>query len=232
VVPLYNEEATVFQIVSELIAELGHSGSVFELVLVENGSLDGTGGEIKRLRSLHCEVSHVRVGRNEGYGLGVLAGLAAAAGRTVGFMGGDGQTAARDARRIWDVARENPDSLVKARRIRRFDGPHRRWNSAVFNRLMRLCFGRISSDVNGTPKLFPRDWLPVLRLSSKDWFLDAEVLLKAAALGKRIVEVDVTFGKRSGGRSHVRLAAVVEFLRNMARYRFGELASWKRGVSA
>lgn len=233
VVPLYNEETTAFRVVSELISELRGGDTALELVLVENGSLDRTGAEIRRVQDLNSEVRHVRVEKNEGYGWGVLQGLSKAAGRTVGFMGGDGQISARDARRIWEVARANPGSLVKARRIRRFDGMVRFFTSAVFNFLMRVCFGKISRDVNGTPKLFPREWLPDLQLTSKDWFLDAEVLLKASALRKNVIEVDVSFGKREGGRSHVRWAAVLEFFRNIARYRWGrERTVWKRGVRA
>lgn len=231
VVPLYNEEATVCGVASGLISEFRNGGCTFELVLVENGSLDGTGAKILGLREAFPEIRHVRVERNEGYGWGVLRGLSEATGRTVGFMGGDGQISAGDVKRVWETARANPGSLVKVRRVRRFDGPIRVLTSAGFNALMRLCFGCVSRDINGTPKLFPGEWLTNMQLESKDWFLDAEVLLKAAALGKNVVEVDVAFRKREAGLSHVRWSAVLEFLRNIARYRLGrEWIEWKRRV--
>jgi hypothetical protein len=60
-------------------------------------------------------------------------------------------------------------------------------------------------------------------LQSRDWFLDAEVLIKAKRLGLPVFELNVIAQLREGGRSNVRLATCWEFLVNLLRYRFGRV---------
>jgi N-formylglutamate amidohydrolase len=99
--------------------------------------------------------------------------------------------------------------------------------TGVYNLLFRVLFGYPHRDINGTPKVFTRELHQRLELRSKDWFVDAEVMLKAHDLGARFAEVEVEFHRREAGASHVRASAVVEFLRNMLRYRFQERNAWK-----
>src|SRR5207244_13655729 len=62
-----------------------------------------------------------------------------------------------------------------------------------------------SMDVNGTPKILPRDVLLGMDLQSKDWFLDPEIMIKAHTLGLRIIEFNAFARMRGSGVSHVRV---------------------------
>ena len=53
------------------------------------------------------------------------------------------------------------------------------------------------------------------RLTSKDWFIDAEMMIAASRMGLRIGEVEVDFLSRNHGASNVRLTISLEFLKNM-----------------
>jgi hypothetical protein len=59
-----------------------------------------------------------------------------------------------------------------------------------------------------------------LGLKSKDWFIDAELVLKAHAAGMRIDEVEIEFLKRQDGTSKVRMTTIWEFIKNLWKYRF------------
>jgi len=62
-----------------------------------------------------------------------------------------------------------------------------------------------------------------MNLASRDWFLDAEVMIKARRLGLPVFELNVLGQMREGGASNVRGSTIWEFLVNLARARFGRL---------
>ena len=171
---------------------------------------------------------------NRGFGWGVLVGLGAARGRFVGYLGSDGQILPEDVVRAFWAVQPFPQGKVvtKVRRVTRGDGPIRWLVTTIYNRLFWVLFGALTDDVNGTPKFFLREDLATLDLGSEDWFLDAEVMIKAKRLGWKLVEVPVDFLPRTRGRSSVRFKTLFEFLKNLLRWRFGRLAAWARRRAA
>lgn len=214
-IPLYDEEAVAQRVAEELLDAF--AGESLELLLVDNGSRDRTGEIIGALAQSDSRVRALRVPVNRGYGLGVRTGLDAATGDWIGWMGGDGQIAPGDVRRVWERAKQDDADLVKVLRVQRNDGLERAIISRGYNLLFEAMFRIGSRDVNGTPKLFRRDLLRALPLASDDWWLDAEVMLAARRRGARIVEVPVPFLTRAGGASKVRYRTVAEFVWNMVR---------------
>lgn len=223
VLPMYNEEATADRVVIELEDMLQKEKLDYELVLVNNGSTDGTQEILTRLshRSSNCRVVSVPV--NHGYGWGVINGLHWASGAYLGTMGGDGQIDPADVVRVYRALLAGGYDLCKAWRITREDGAYRSFISGIFNRLFVYTFKVKCHDINGTPKIMKRKCYEQLHLAAKDWFLDAEIMLKSEALGFSIGEVPLTFKSRRGGNSHVRWQTIWEFLKNMLIYK-------KRGV--
>jgi len=232
VIPLYDEAENVERVAREIVAALERAGEPFELVLVDNGSRDRTRELVTRLASGDRRLRLVLVDKNRGFGSGVLAGLAVARGDAVGFMGGDGQVSADDLAAVVARLRREGLDLVVGRRVARADGWRRRFVSLVYNGLFRLLFRTRVADVNGSPKAMTRSLLDALALRSKDWFLDAEIVVKAEALKARVGEWPLAFRRREGGASHVRLAAIAEFARNMIRYRFSPKSRWFRPPAA
>jgi glycosyltransferase involved in cell wall biosynthesis len=235
VMPCYNEAACLAATAGRLVDAFEREGVPIELVLVDNGSRDETGRVIDELIAQGLPVVKGVVERNEGQGLGILTGLTLARGRHVGYIGADGQVAADDVVRLFRSLRESRvPALVKARRRNRQDGFTRRAVSAVYNLVMQaMFFGVPAQDINCNPKLMPVEVFRLLDLRSRDWFLEAEVMLKIRHLRVAVVEMDVADRPRAGGRSHVKLATVLEFLRNIATYRFTpEWRAWQRTVAA
>lgn len=230
VLPLYDEAESIERVAADLIVALEGSGEPFELVFVDNGSRDATRSIVTRLAAGDPRIVPLSLDANRGFGGGVLAGMGVARGDLVGFMGGDGQVTAGDLVAVVRAARESGLDLAKGRRIARHDGWRRRFVSLVYNGLFRLSFPCRVHDVNGSPKVIRRPLLESMRLRSTDWFLDAEIVLKASVLKARIGEVPLTFRRRQGGGSHVRLAALAEFARNMLRYRFTPKSAWFGGA--
>lgn len=224
VLPCYNEEAVLKSTATRLLRCFAERQVRLELVLVDNGSEDNTGQIIDQLIESGEPVVKVRIAVNQGYGNGILEGLKVAGGDLVGFLCADGQVEAESVFKIFEIASNSvTPKLVKVRRRFRMDGFTRKMVSVSYNLITMLLFGRLRSiDINGNPKIFPRQYLDLMRLESKDWFLDAEVMIKAKRLGLEVLEFNVMAQMREGGKSNVRAGTCWEFLENLFRYRFGE----------
>lgn len=145
-----------------------------------------------------------------------------------------GQVSPEDVVRVYRASSDaSQPVLSKARRRERPDGLQRAIISLGYNALMNLFFPRMpSSDVNANPKFLTASVLHRMDLGSDDWFLEAEIMLKARYMGLSVLEVEVGGKPRESGRSHVRGSAILEFFKNMIRYRFGRTwKQWRRQVS-
>jgi len=231
-IPFYNEEKNINKVVSGLINSFEKASIDYKLILVNNGSYDNSPRILENLANEKPDritVVHVEV--NQGYGWGIISGLRLADSDYVGYMCGDGQTKPDDVVGVYRLIEQDKCNLAKAKRISRGDGLWRRTISFVFNRLFWIMFRVPSQDINGTPKIFKRDWLENLYPTSKDWFIDAEVMIKARYLAMKIGEVPTEFLPREKGKSHVALATSLEFIKNMLSYRFlGGIKQWKQRI--
>lgn len=224
-VPCYNEGDCIRNTASHLVEVFRQKAINLQLVLVDNGSTDDTAAVIDALIAEGLPVLKRQVALNQGYGHGVLVGLEACHGRFVGFICADGQVDASDVLRLYEVVAgaKNP-RLAKVRRRFRMDGLQRKLVSVLYNVAANILFGGLGSiDINGNPKILPRDYLDRMRLQSKDWFLDAEVMLKAKRLGLPVFEMNVMAQMREDGVSHVRPSTIWEFIGNLWRWRLGRV---------
>ena len=231
VLPCYNEAACLERTVPPLVEAFRQTGRAFEIILVDNGSTDGTGAVIDRLAEAGLPIEKAVVPVNRGQGLGIRTGLNRARGRTVGYVSADGQVEPDEVVAVFQAVEQAEEPvLAKARRCDRYDGLRRKVISLGYNALIRLLFPGIgSTDVNANPKFLPAEVMRRMELCSDDWFLEAEIMLKARHLRLPVVEIPVRGRPREAGTSHVRFSAVLEFMRNMLIYRFGgPWKAWRR----
>jgi len=233
IIPFYDEENNIETVVQMLSSSLEEASIDYRLVLVNNGSTDNSGQILKRMEKENPNrVSVVNVERNQGFGWGIINGLAQSKDSYVGFMGGDGQIKPEDAVKVINCIKTGKYDLTKVNRVVRDDGTLRKFLSFVFNRLFFILFQITSTDINGSPKIIKGELLDVIHPVSKDWFIDAEIMIKAKYLKLRIGEVPIEFLPREKGRSHIRFTTIGEFLLNMFRYKFGGgIREWKKTVS-
>ena len=221
IVPCYNEEEIVEYTVNRLLDAFRSAGHDLEIVAVDNGSADRTGEILDRMTTEDPAIRKVHVEVNEGYGLGVLTGIPVCSGRWAGIIPADGQVDAEDVVRLFEAADSSSgDVLAKVRRRFRMDGLFRKLVSVSYNLFFRALWPRIASlDINGSPKILPREALQGMDLRSKDWILDPEIMVKAHAMGLRILEVNVFARMRGAGTSHVRASTCWGFFHRLVAMR-------------
>lgn len=225
VVLCYRSEEALRDLAGPLHAALEARAGTYELILVANywpGSGDSTPDVAAAFAREHPHVLVVARPKEGAMGWDLRSGLEMASGEYVVYLDGDGQVPPGSALTVADALRESAADVAKGRRRPREDGSIRTFTSFGYNALFRLLFGtRGLWDINGQPKAMTRAAYEQLDLRTDDWFTDAEIVLKARALGLLIVEVPVRFGPRQIPGSNVGLGTVWEFAANMVRWRLG-----------
>lgn len=227
VMPCYNEEDVVGYSIPRFVAVFRNAGLKLELIAVDNGSTDQTGNVIRELAAEDPWIVHHHVEVNEGYGKGVLSGLPLCRGPFVGIIPCDDQVESQEVVRLCEIARKaRTPKVFKVRRRFRLESFSRRIVSRTYNLLTTMLFGNLNTmDINAGPKLIPRPYLQKMNLQSTDWFLDAEIMIKAKRMGLGVFELNVFSQMRAEGRSNVRPSTCWEFVVNLLRYRLGSRRS-------
>jgi glycosyltransferase involved in cell wall biosynthesis len=222
-IPLYDEEGNVRSVTADILAVFRNAGVPLQLILVDNGSHDSTRTVVEELEANNAEVYGVYLDQNQGYGGGILAGIAEATpeAEMLGYMWGDGQIEGSDVVRVYRRMVSEQVDLAKARRVERIDGWRRALISRCYNTLTLWLFHITSPDTNGCPKIFTRESWELLNPKSTDWFLDAELMIGVAQKDLRHAEVDVIGKARHSGQSKVGTGTVFEFCINLMRTRTG-----------
>ncbi len=216
--PAHNEEANLRPLVEEALGALPVLAERFEIVIVNDGSRDGTQAIADELTAAHPGVVRaVHHPTNLGYGAALRSGLGAARHDLVAFTDGDRQFRVIDVGRL--TARllepDNPDVVV-GYRIRRADPLIRTVYARLYRLANRIFCGLGVRDVDCACKLFRRAALEGIRVESGGAFFSAELLIKLRERGRSVVEVGVphharTAGSATGAKPSVILRAVKDF---------------------
>lgn len=218
-IPFYNEEKNAETVVSGLVAALNKNKINYELILVINGSLDNTPSILRKLNKKYKRTKIVEVYPNQGFGWGILNGMKAAKGDVVGYMCGDGQTAPETLINVIKKFENENLDFCQIKRIKRDDGLKRRFLSKCFNLMYQNMFEIPTSDIGGNPKIMKRGLFKKLNIKSKDFFIEAELLIKLGKLNPRVGEVPIEFKKRRHGKSDIKFSTVYSFTKNAILYK-------------
>ncbi|AFY28984.1 glycosyltransferase family 2 protein [Cyanobium gracile] len=200
VVPLYNEEASVPLLVEQLLAALRPLGRPFELVLVDDGSRDGTQAVLRDLAGRVPELVAVLLRRNYGQTAAMAAGFDASGGRVIVTLDGDLQNDPADIPLLLTRLEQDDLDLVSGWRQQRQDGAlDRLLPSLVANRLIARVTGVRLHDYGCSLKAYRREVVCDMNLYGElHRFLPALAFIEGARIG----EVRVSHQARRYGRSN------------------------------
>jgi glycosyltransferase involved in cell wall biosynthesis len=200
VFPVFDEEENIGPLLDEALSTLGGFAESFEIVVVDDGSRDGTADVVRAYAERHPEVRLVVHPSNLGYGLALRSGLSHSRGDPVAFVDGDRQFRIADLARLFE--RLDQADVVAGRRIKRADPWHRLVIARVYHVVLRSVFGLRLHDADCGFKLYRRAVIDdiVPKLESRAAFVSPELLIRAQAAGYRIDEVPVPHHPRVAGR--------------------------------
>ncbi len=219
VLPVYNQGDHIAAVIRSYQAEIAAFGIEYEIIMVVNGSRDDSEQVCQALADGHRLRCVSLAG--QGWGLAVRAGLAAARGSLLGYTN-SARTQPSDLRLILAAALRRPKQVTKALRHARHS-PLRRLGSRLYNWECNLLLGTDSRDINGTPKIFPRDFDALSALQRNDDLIDLEFMLACRKQGYAVAELAIHEDRRHGGQSTTRLGTAMRLYWGALRFRFGWL---------
>src|ERR1035438_9905051 len=199
--PAYNDSATIAGMVMSAMRTLARVSSDYEVIVVDDGSRDGTPEMLEELQRLYPDRLRVeRHVRNRGYGGALRTGIACATKEWVFYTDGDAQYDARELVLLVEKAGDSTD-IVNGYKIARSDPAYRKVIGWTYNLVVKAAFGLRIRDVDCDFRLMRRAMLEKITLQSDSGTICVEMIKKLQDAGARFSEVPVHHFHRSVGRS-------------------------------
>ena len=157
VVPLYNERESLAELVAWIDRVARENNLSYEVIMVDDGSRDGSWQEIERLSALYPAIRAIRFARNYGKSAALYCGFEAAAGEVVFTMDADLQDSPDEIPEMRRMILEDGYDLVSGWKKKRLDPAGKRLPSKFFNFTARLVSGIRLHDFNCGLKAYRRN---------------------------------------------------------------------------
>jgi dolichol-phosphate mannosyltransferase len=203
VIPAFNEAAGIAQAVKEADAALRQLVGDYEILVIDDGSSDGTAQVVGSLVAEYPRLRLLAHDKNRGYGAALRTGFQCARYEYVAFTDADCQFDLYDLSRLLRHTPTHP--IVVGYRVGRQDSARRRFFSHGYNLLVRGLLGTGVRDCDCALKVFQRSALRRLHPETNGFFVNTELLTRARQLGMSVMEVGVRHRPRLRGRSKVSL---------------------------
>ncbi len=199
IVPTYNEELTILEILKLINAQTSEAFSM-EVIVVDDGSTDRTIELLEANPTFYSKL--IKIAQNSGKGAAVKAGMSTAKGDYILFQDADLEYLPSEYPKLMRPIIEFKADLVMSSR---FAAPEINrvayfWNK-VGNRFITLFFNILNNttftDIYSCYMLFRRDLVPVNQLKNMGWGQHAEILSIARKRAKNIYEVPISYHGRS-----------------------------------
>lgn len=196
VLPAYNEAENLGEVIPGIAAVLDEAVATWEIVVVDDGSTDGTRTVMSGLRD--GRVRYVRLRRNAGKSAALSVGLAAARGERIVLMDADGQDDPRAVPAMLDLLDGGGVDLVTGRRAVRNDRFVKRNTSKIYNGVTARVTGVPGKDFNSGLKAMTRELADSLEMYGE---LHRYIPVLAVWSGFKVTELDVEHHERLHGTS-------------------------------
>ena len=156
VVPLYNEEESLRELVAWIDRVATASKLSYEVIMIDDGSSDGSWAEVEQLKEKYPAVKGIRFARNYGKSAALYCGFAEAEGEVVITMDADLQDSPDEIPELYRMIMEEGYDLVSGWKKKRYDPANKRLPSKFFNWTARVVSGIKLHDFNCGLKAYRR----------------------------------------------------------------------------
>lgn len=225
IVPALNEEKNIPSVLEEIVSVTRESGvSDYEIIVIDDGSSDGTAKVVLELGSRYGNVALVRNETRKGVGKSFMTGVAHAQKEYCLIVPGDNEFALDFfPGAVSTLSSGGSDFVVTYVSNPCLRQRHRRAISFLYITLFNFLFRTDFRYTNGIV-IYPTDWIRSVKLISGGYTFQGEALLKAHREGKRFASTGMTVRPRAYGKSKIfSFGAVAEILASLARMKLADL---------
>src|SRR5258705_10050636 len=198
--PAYNDSGTIASMVIRTVKTAAELTPDFEVIVVDDGSADGTADIADELAHTYPQVRAVHHPTNRDYGAALRTGFRSATKDLIFYTDGDAQYDPAELTALW--ASMGPDTdLVNGYKISRADPLHRIVIGRIYHYIVSILFGLKLKDVDCDFRLMRRSIFERIDLQKTSGIICVEMMKKIQDQGFRIVEVPVHHFHRSYGHS-------------------------------
>jgi glycosyltransferase involved in cell wall biosynthesis len=201
VMPMFNEKDYTLYTVRELGDFFKEQGIDFELIVVDDGSTDGSSQIIDHLSQGNSFLKVIHFEKNSGIGRALRSGFNSATKDIIIYTDFDLPVEKDKIKESIDILKGNNVDLIVGRRIGTRETAIRHLYSFVYNQMIKKLFRIGLNDINCALKVFRRDMVSKMELKSDGPFIDAELLIRARNKGFKILELEVANSPRLFGCS-------------------------------
>ena len=162
VIPAYNEQESIEECVAEVCGVMDAQGDGYEVIVVDDGSADGTFERLRALKTKYPALRVLRFARNAGQTAAMDAGFKNARGELVATLDADMQNDPADIPKMLSLAKDW--DVVCGVRARRLDTPLRKMSSRIGNGVRNWLTHERITDTGCTLKIFHREHVQRLKL--------------------------------------------------------------------
>ena len=199
VLPVYNEEESIKNVISDIFLHVGNYTDNFEVIVVDDGSVDRTPAVLNEIKKEYADINVVSHDKNRGYGSAIRKGIDLSGKDWIFVMDSDGQFRVTDFAGFW--MNKNGYDFILGYRAERRDNLYRIWladiGRSLGNRLLRAHI----KDINCGFKLFRSSFLKNVELISTGGCINFEILFRLLASDVRFTQLPVAHYNRIAGRS-------------------------------
>jgi glycosyltransferase involved in cell wall biosynthesis len=198
--PAYYDERNIGKVVDKAI-EVAESLDLkdYEITIIEDGSPDNTAKVADDLAAKYPKVKVIHHKQNKGYGATLWEGFITARFEYVFYTDGDNQFDLEELRKF--VALIPYSDMVVGYRKKKQYSPYRKFTSFIYNHVLRLAFDIDFIDIDCAFKIIKTDLFRNITVSTKDAFIDAEIMIQAKLMGYSFTELGVAHLPRVDGLS-------------------------------
>lgn len=217
VIPIFNEFDNIFLLYDKLAKELPLLKRAFEVILVNDGSEDGSETRLKEIanKDKHFKILNLR--RNFGQTAAMMAGINYAKGEIIIPMDGDLQNDPADIKRLIEKLDEGFDVVSGWRKDRQDAAWKRNFPSRIANKLISWVSGVHLHDYGCSLKAYHRDIIKDVKLYGE---MHRFIPIYASWLGAKVTEIPVTHHARIHGVSKYGLERVVKVVLDLLVIKF------------
>ena len=198
--PAYNDSGTIASVVIAALRTARRLTPDHEVIVVNDGSADGTAEILEELASIYPQVRIVTHEQNRGYGGALRSGFASATRELIFYTDGDAQYDPSEMEALWRRFDQNVD-LVNGYKISRSDPLHRVIIGRVYHHLVKTLFRLTVRDVDCDFRMMRRSIFDKVQLEKNSGVICLEMMKKITDGRFRIAEVPVHHYHRAYGKS-------------------------------